>query len=83
MTREELRARIGGEVERQGYAVVRAAELWVAFAAPGEDTTVSFNDALRGFAAVNGWEVRRGDPAPDDVFTFYPKGRARSPSSVS
>jgi hypothetical protein len=74
MTRDELRNRIRSEVARRGYAVVPSGELWGAFSGPGEDTSVSFDDALRGFAAVNGWEVRRGDPAPADAFAFYPAG---------
>jgi hypothetical protein len=75
MTREEVRASIRGEIERQGYAVVLSGELWAAFAAPGEDASVSFEDALRGFAAVNGWVVRRADSAPADAFAFYPAAR--------
>jgi hypothetical protein len=76
MTREELRARIRSEVGRQGYALVTAGEAWEAFVAPGEDATVSFISALHGFAAFNGWEVRRYDPAPADSFVFYPAGQA-------
>jgi hypothetical protein len=75
MTREELRARIRSEVERQGYAIVTAGEAWEALAAQGEDAAVSFDNALRGFAAFNGWEVRRYDPAPADAFAFYPAGQ--------
>lgn len=75
MNREELRANIRGEIERQGYAVVQSGELWMVFAGPGEDASVSFEDALRGFAAVNGWVVRRADPAPADAFAFYPQRR--------
>lgn len=76
MNRGELRARIRDEIERRGYAAVPSRELWAAFAAPGEDSNVSFDDALRGFAAVNGWAVRRGGPAPDDTFAFYPGGQS-------
>ena len=72
MTRGELRARIQNEIERRGYAAVTLGDLWAAFAAPGEDTTVPFDDALRGFAAVNGWEMLRGDGAPADTFSFRP-----------
>jgi hypothetical protein len=41
--REELRDRIRGEVERRGYAVITSGELWAAFAAFGEDPSVSFD----------------------------------------
>ena len=73
MTRGELRARIRDEIGRRGYAAVSSDELWAAFNAPGEDTSLSFDEALRGFAAYNGWGVRGGDPA--DTFVFYPAGR--------
>ncbi len=70
MTRGELRARIRDEIERRGSAAVPSSELWAAFAAPGEDTALPFDDALRGFAAYNGWVVRRDELAPADTFVF-------------
>ncbi len=75
MTRGELRARIRAEVERQGYAAVPSAELWSAFAAPGEDPSLPFDEALRGFAAYNGWSVRRDDLPPADAFIFRPSSK--------
>ena len=72
MTRQELRSRIKDGIERLGCAAVSTSELWSAFAAPGEDPSLSFDDALRGFAAYNGWSVRRDDPAAADTFFFYP-----------
>ena len=79
MTREELRERIRDEIGRQGYAVVPSGDVWGAFAAPGEDTSVSFDDALNAFAAFNGWVVRRNDPALAGVFAFYRAGQAPLP----
>ena len=70
-----MRARIRSEVERQGHAVIPSVEIWGAFAAPGEDASVSFDAALRGFAAVNGWEVRRNDPTLVETFAFYTAGQ--------
>ena len=74
MTREELKARIQSDVERQGYAVIPSGKVWEVFVAPGEDTSVSFDNALSGFAVINGWEVRRNVPALADMFAFYPAG---------
>lgn len=82
MTRDELRDRIRTEVERRGHALVPAGELWAAFSAHGEDAYVSFDDALRGFAAVNAWEVRRGGGAAADHYSFHPKGQG-PPASVN
>jgi len=80
MTREELRDNIRTEVERNGHAVIPAVELWAAFSAPGEDAYVTYDEALRGFAAVNAWEVRRGDTAAADHYSFHPKGQGLPPS---
>ena len=80
MTREALRERIRAEVERHGHALIPAGELWAAFSARGEDASVSFDDALCGFAAVNAWEVRRGDTAPAGHYSFHPKGQVPPPS---
>jgi hypothetical protein len=75
VTRGELRARISGEIERHGHASVPSSELWAAFSAPGEDPSLSFDDALRGFAAYNGWSVRRDDLAAADAFIFRPHSK--------
>lgn len=80
MTRDELRDRIRTEVERHGHALIPAGELWAAFSARGEDASVSFDDALRGFAAVNAWEVRRGGTSPAEHYSFHPKGQGPPPS---
>jgi len=78
MTREELRARIREGIGLRGHFAVTAGDLWAAFNSPGEDTSVPFNDALRGFAAVNGWEARRGQEGEADAITFRP---SRAPES--
>jgi len=77
MTREELRDRIRTEIERHGRALIPAVELWAVFSAADEDASVSFDDALRGFAMVNAWEVRRGTAAAVDHYSFHPKGQGR------
>lgn len=80
MTREELRDRIRTEVGMHGHALIPAGELWAAFSARGEDASVSFDDSLRGFAAVNAWEVRRGDTSAVDHYSFHPKDQVLPPS---
>ena len=72
MTRGELRARIREEIARRGHCVVTAGDLWSAFNSPGEDPSVPFDEALLGFAAVNGWEALRSPGVEADTITFRP-----------
>jgi hypothetical protein len=83
MTRCEMRARIGDEIGRRGWAAVLSSELWAAFAAPGEDPSLSFDDAPRGFAVCNGWGVRRDDLVPAAAFVFYPCPRNHPTASAA